>query len=507
MSTDTRGAPQGRAGFSVLDMTAAQARDFLLKPESYCNFELPPYIRFGPLLAAVAEQVLGKNLREMSRNPRVHERVNYPLLTNKDGRYAWRPLQLIHPALYVSLVDKITSTANWKLIQDRFRHFQGAEQLECLSIPLQSSSKHKDKAAQIHNWWQGIEQRSVELALEYNHLFHADITDCYAAIYTHSIAWALHGRDEAKRKRNDKELVGNVIDAHIQDMRQGQTNGIPQGSVLMDLMSEMVMGYADIDLTTSIAKDKITEYSILRYRDDYRIFVNDPQHGEKILKVLTEVLFGLGMKLNTAKTGGSAQVVLSSIKADKRSWLRGRQWDRNLQKHLLIIHAHAQDFPNSGSVVTALARFHRRVNKVKTFWNARALISIAVDIARGSPRAFPVCAAIISKFLTAIDDQIERVEIIENTRAKMAQMPNTAHMEIWLQRIGHPVDPSLEYAETLCKLVKGQPAELWNNSWITGGALRAALDPSAIVDRRKLSAAKPVITPRELELFPEEGYE
>jgi hypothetical protein len=32
-------------------------------------------------------------------------------------------------------------------------------------------------------------------------------------------------------------------------MRHGQTNGIPQGSVLMDFIAEMVLGYADTLIT------------------------------------------------------------------------------------------------------------------------------------------------------------------------------------------------------------------------------------------------------------------
>jgi hypothetical protein len=32
------------------------------------------------------------------------EKVNYKLFTNKDGQYAWRLFQLIHPVLYVDLV-------------------------------------------------------------------------------------------------------------------------------------------------------------------------------------------------------------------------------------------------------------------------------------------------------------------------------------------------------------------------------------------------------------------
>lgn len=354
------------ANRTVLQMTAKQARTFLLKEESYCNVELPTYFTFARLLSSVSKEVLGKPLAGMSSKPRDHEGVNYSMLSNKDGRHAWRPFQLIHPALYVSLVEQLTKPANWDVIRKRFAAFQKHSNFRCLSIPLESMSGRKDKAAQILNWWQGIEQGSLELALDYNYSFHADVTDCYAAIYTHSIAWAIHTKPTAKQKRNDK-IIGNIIDWHIQDMRHGQTNGIPQGSVLMDFISELVLGYADLEMADRLTNANITEYRILRYRDDYRIFVQSPNVGEQILKCLTEVLIGLGMKLNSGKTTGSQQVVASALKADKRAWLRGRQSDQNLQKHLLVIHSHGIDHPNAGSLTIALTRYHERLSKYKRF--------------------------------------------------------------------------------------------------------------------------------------------
>ncbi|MGC8540715.1 MAG: RNA-directed DNA polymerase [Phycisphaerae bacterium] len=514
MNKGRRNKPRRVSDRPILEMTASQARKFLLKPESYCNVDLPPYFQFGPLLTAVSKRLSGQRLDGMSSNPRDYEGVNYRMLSNKDGRYAWRPFQLLHPALYVCMVDAITSTNHWETITERFKEFQQTSNLKCLSIPLQSQSKRKDKAAQILNWWNGIEQGSIELAMEYSHLFHADITDCYAAIYTHSIAWAIHGKDVAKANRIDKTLIGNIIDARIQDMQHGQTNGIPQGSVLMDFVAEIVLGYADLELASRLSEDGITKYRILRYRDDYRVFVNNPRDGETILKTLTEVLVELGLKLNAAKTGGSSHVVSSSVKADKLSWLRNRHGDRNLEKHLLIIHAHGSDFPNSGSLVVALTQFHRRVDKYKAnlIQNVRVLISIIVDIAYSSPRTIPVCAAIISKLLTVLDDDTKRMDMIDLVHAKLSQLPNTGPMEIWLQRIRHPFvanhsnAQAPHYKEALCHLVEGKVAAIWNNNWITSKHLKNAIGCSTIVDRRKLDRLAPVVRPSEIEVFAAERY-
>jgi hypothetical protein len=495
-----------KAERSILQMTASQARAFLLKPESYCGIDLPVYFTFARVLSAVTKELSGKALSSMSSKPRDHEGVNYSMLSNKDGRHAWRPLQLIHPALYVSLVQKITEPAQWKVSRDRFKEFQKAGNLKCLSIPIEASPTRKDKAAQILNWWQGIEQGSIEFALDYNYAFHADITDCYSAIYSHSIAWAVHGRPKAKAERNNKGLIGNIIDSHIQDMRHGQTNGIPQGSMLMDFISEMVLGYADLELSERLKATRITEFRILRYRDDYRIFVQSPQVGEAILKCLTEVLIDLGLKLNASKTTGAQLVVSNAIKPDKRAWLRGRQGDANLQKHLLVIHAHGHDFPNAGSLTVALTHFHERLNATKRISNPLVLISIATDIAYHSPKAFPVCSAIFSKLLSVLPTKAARVDAIQKIHAKLSQLPNTGHMEAWLQRISHSFVPNLAYKETLCRLVKGDSVALWNNDWITSATLKAAIDPAKIVNKAKLRSIKPIVRPKEIELFASERY-
>lgn len=492
---------------SVLEMDSSQARDFFMNPDSYCTIELPEYFRFGKILSDVSDILKQEPLTGSDKKPDQCEGVNYSLLSNKDGRHAWRPLQLIHPALYVSLVNHMTSQEQWEVICERFKRFSELSQIACLSIPVRSlSAQRKDKAAQILQWWQGIEQKSIELALEYEHVFHADITDCYSSIYTHSIAWALHDKEEAKRRRRESSLIGNVIDKHIRDMRYGQTNGIPQGSVLMDFIAEMVLGYADLQLSEKLQQAGTTDYEILRYRDDYRVFVNNPQGGEAILKALTEVLIDLGLKLNASKTTAAQSVIRNSLKPDKYAWLRARQYDRNLQKHLLLIHAHAIDHPNAGSLVVALTYYLRRLGQVKRHHNPHVLISIAVDIACNNPRTFPVCAAIVSHLLSSIETKDERDRILQAIHTKMSKFPNTGLMEVWLQRIGHLRGFHPDYAEKLCHLVMEKETTLWNNDWITNKALKDALNPAIIVDKSTLTSMECEVSPSEVEIFASRRY-
>jgi hypothetical protein len=395
----------------------------------------------------------------------------------------------------------MTDPKAWADIRTRFADFSKESRIKCLSIPQESLTKRKDQGAQILHWWQGIEQASIELALDFNYVLHADITDCYGSVYTHSIAWAVHGKTAAKAKKHDQSLIGNAIDGRIQDMQNGQTNGIPQGSVLLDLIAELVLGYADLELSQRLANDNITDFLILRYRDDYRIFVNDSQVGESALKALTEVLIGLGLKLNVSKTTGAQAVIGSSVKIDKREWMRRRQGDRNLQKHLLLIHCHGADFPNAGSLIAALDAFYRRLVPLRSVRNPMQLISVAADIGYNNPRCFPACAAIISKLLSTLSTKAEKVDAVNRIRNRLGQLPNNGHLEVWLQRISYFFNPKLGYGERLCGLVEGKAVDLWNNSWITNTRLKATVDASSIVNKKRLKALRPIVRRGEFGLF------
>ncbi|WP_111745655.1 RNA-directed DNA polymerase [Salinisphaera orenii] len=486
---------------SLLKLSHDDAQTFLLKPESYCSLDLPPYFGFEEILSDTKNVLNGKQLSSMWREqPRNYEDVNYTILNNKDGKYAWRPFELIHPALYVSLVQTMTTEEGWKVICDRFKELSANPSIECLSLPVVSLSEEKDKAEQVSQWWHEVEQRSIELSLEYDYMLTTDITDCYGSIYTHSISWALHTKAIAKANKGPNALLGNRIDQHVQDMRYGQTNGIPQGSVLMDLIAEMVLGFADEILSAKLPEG--LDYKILRYRDDYRIFVKNPNDGDQIVKAITEVTSGLGLKLNPQKTRISSEVVGASIKDDKRAWISRKQTQASPQKHLFIIHDHSMHYPNSGSLTRALDTFYKRIyNKNIKQNEIRPLVAITVDIAYRNPRIYPIAAAIISVLLDKLKSKEMAKEITGLIKQKLEQLPNTGEMQIWLQRVTEFVDEDMKYNETLCQLVSGQKTGIWENAWIQSKDLKDAVVPEKIVNNDIIDDLKPRIQQSEFELF------
>lgn len=487
---------------TILELSHGEARNFLLKSSSYCNLDLPRYIDFAELLQGTREAVMHEDLCDLNKKAKRFDGVNFVILDNKDGKNAWRPFELMHPALYVSLVLRMTEEVNWRTIVERFRVLAGNKQIRCQSLPLVSETNATDKAGQVSVWWQDVEQLSIELSLDFQYMIETDISDCYRSLYTHSIAWALHTKEVAKKNRECKEYLGNAIDCTIQAMRNGQTNGIPQGSVLMDLIAEMVLGLGDETLSGKISNSGVSDYRILRFRDDYRIFFNNPLDGENIVKLLAETTFELGFKLNESKTRTNKDVVHSSLKVDKIAWLKKRHDDESFQRQLLIIQDHASQFPNGGSLMGPLNELHAHLVELETLpERPMPLIAIVTDIALRNPRTFPICSAILSSLLQHIDTVEARVDILEQISRRFSVVPNTGLMQIWLQRVVYPYAKDLAFENEVCKLVRGEKIDLWNSKWISNATIASAAESHKIVNCKKLAEQEEVVSSSEVSLF------
>ena len=497
---------------TILDLDAKEALFFFLDSNHYYKEALPSYINFSKILSSTNNFLSAHPNILNQTHPENYENVNYIIASNKDGKYDWRPFELINPILYVQLARTITEKTHWQDICKRFKDFAVNPDIECMSIPVVENTLQTNQKAQILAWWENIEQRSIELSLDYEYLVETDITNCYGSVYTHSIAWALHTKDIAKQQRKDK-LIGNIIDKYIRSMRYGQTNGIPQGSVLMDFIAEMVLGYIDILLSDRIKANNITDYHILRYRDDYKIFVNNPHTGEHILKIITEVLAEFGMKPNILKTNTYDNIILHAIKKDKLAWLIKKQSNKDLQKHLLLIYKHSLEYPHAGSLIKPLQDCYFRIKKSHNLQNhPKSLIAIIVDIAYRNPRTYAICAAMLSIILAQLSNKDEQKEIITKIKNKFSLIPNTSNMLIWLQRISLFFKFDIDYDDDLCRLIdhafKGNRnisilntdiPRMWNMDWINLSELKKILQKETIINITEFEKLSKEILLKEIE--------
>ncbi len=535
---------------NILQLDCNTAREFFLQEGSYNTINFPPYIKFDSLLNEISKELKnnppiykiekytivekGKEKeKERTLYPSGYEDVNYKLFNNKNGKYSWRLLQLIHPVLYVSLVHEITEENNWKDILLAFEGFKKNKKIVCASLPIVPSTDNATKE-QISVWLKEVEQKSIELGLKYGYIFHTDIVDCYGAIYTHSIPWAIHTKKIAKQKRKkEHKLIGNTIDTALKGMNYGQTNGIPQGSVLMDFIAEMVLGYIDKYLSNCL--DNSMDYHIIRYRDDYRIFVNNLKDGDTIIRELSKILSELGMRLNDEKTIFSDDVVNSSIKPDKlHQIVNNYQNHTDVKKQLLVIKNLADNYPNSGALDIALNNFDKDLKSIfqikgkenlcirkgarkiikehfKLKKQSLELVSILVSIALKNPRIYPIFASILSTIICSLSDKKKIIDLVVK---KFKNKSNSEYLFLWLQRIAIVADIDIEYDTYLFRLVNGErnailrcfhPINceylLWNSKdWLSDEFCKIMIN-NKIVDGEEVDKLSCVISNKEVNDF------
>ena len=533
---------------NVLSLESKDAMDFFLKSEQYHGFELPEYFVFDELLQNIKEVVEDKPYEECLQDeisPENLSDVNLDILLNKDGRYAVRPIILANPFLYYFLVREICNEQSWTLIKKLFEKFQVPHITSCALPVIPKEKEPFHKSTTIINWWSSMEQRSIELSLEYRYMFVTDITNCYGSVNPQAFDWAFSFKDTQYEKDNESS-ISKSIQKYLRAFQQGRNIGIPQGSAIFDFIGEIILGYSDLLLHEAIQKAGITNpYEIIRYRDDYRIFCNDKDVLEKISYILQHVLESLNFRMNSKKTKISDSIVTDAVKPDKLTYIyntpifnkKGCDFD-SFEKHLLYILMFARQYPDSGSIKTMLSDIDKRMEDwLKPYEEEVTTIPILEDdepktekitkqrrIVGGSVRAMSaVCTQIalenvgcchyalrvLSRMVDSLKDENEKSAIISLVYSKLCNQPNSDYNQLWLQNITYQQDKKngiSPYNMRLCRVVAGDKSvELWNNKWVKPELL-SNLHVNRIVNAETLKKVTPVITFRERRAYDSQYY-
>ena len=555
-----------KAARNILTLNHDEAMDFFMKSEQYHGFELPEYFSFDEVLKYVREKVRTIPYEECLKkgvSPDYLSDVNLDILLNKDGRYAVRPIILANPFLYYFLVREVCCESNWQVIKDLFEKFNVPHITSC-AIPVIPNEKEPfHKATTINNWWNSMEQRSLELSLEYRYMFVTDITNCYGSVNPQTFDWAFTLKGTSLETEGESTIAKN-IQKYLCAFQQGRNIGIPQGSSIFDFVGEIVLGYSDLLLHEALqAKAKEYEeqgktfppYEIIRYRDDYRIFCSNREALEDISYILQQVLERLNFRMNSQKTKISDSIVTDAVKSDKLDYIyntpifnkKGVDFD-SYEKHLLFILMFARQYSDSGSIKTMLSDIDKRLEEwlhpqdkkketesilwgdvdlsddghlVKTDQkkaqepyyipggSVRAMSAICIQIALENVGCAHYALRIISRMIDSLKDMSEKQSIIDLVYNKLCNQPNSDYNQLWLQNMTYTQDQkngTSPYSLRLCKLVMGNIEEpLWNNGWIRAEFVQN-MPIESIVNKETLKKVTPVITFRETRMYNEIFY-
>lgn len=530
---------------NILSLNHKEAMNFFLKSEQYHGFELPEYFIFDELLQnvknAVGETPYEKCLKDGTSPERLSD-VNLDILLNKDGHYAVRPIILANPFLYYFLVREICNERSWTIIKGLFEKFNVPHITSCALPVIPNEKEPFHKSTTIINWWSSMEQRSIELSLEYRYMFVTDITNCYGSVNPQAFDWAFSFKGTQSELKTESPISKN-IQKFLRAFQQGRNIGIPQGSAIFDFVGEIILGYSDLLLHEAIQREGITApYEIIRYRDDYRIFCNDKDELEKISYILQHVLESLNFRMNSKKTKISDSIVTDAVKPDKIAYIyntpifnkKGCDFD-SFEKHLLYILMFARQYPDSGSIKTMLSDIDKRIEDwLKPYEEEVTTIPLPEDgepkkekitkqrrLVGGSVRAMSaVCTQItlenvgcchyalrvLSRMVDSLKDEKEKSTIISFVYSKLRNQPNSDYNQLWLQNITYQQDKKKDvspYTMKMCRLVaEDKDVELWNNEWVNPKLL-SDLQTNKIVDTKTLKKITPVITFRETRYYNE----
>jgi hypothetical protein len=172
------------------------------------------------------------------------------------------------------------------------------------------------KYRNIHKFFESYHYHQCEK--KYDAMVQIDVSKCFDSIYTHSIAWAILGKDQAKFHLTiSPKTFPDRFDGLMRRLNYGETNGIVIGPEFSRIFAEIILQSVDIDFANRLRINENMEhkinYEIFRYVDDYFVFYNNSSNQLKIIESLQESLKATKLNINTAKIRFYEKPIITEI--------------------------------------------------------------------------------------------------------------------------------------------------------------------------------------------------
>ena len=207
-----------------------------------------------------------------------------------------RELAIPSPFPYAHLCRYLEN--NWTEIKQFLKKKTANQNYKVSQIHIQKLKTKNSLFEMSHEYYDkdpSIELKLASLAIGKCYVVHADISSCFPSIYSHSLAWALVGKEKAKQNKGKKNEWFNVLDFLSRNIKNGETNGLLIGPHSSNLLSEIILCCVDNQLVNK-------GYSYYRHIDDFTCFVNTEDEADKFILDLSTELRNYELSLNAKKT-------------------------------------------------------------------------------------------------------------------------------------------------------------------------------------------------------------
>jgi hypothetical protein len=218
------------------------------------------------------------------------------------------------------------------LFKSFHRDYDAAADGYSLSFPT-FQANDQSRAFEFATDWNDLPAMRLEARAHGKVLVKADIARFFPSIYTHSIPWVLHGKEQSKKGKFNYSMDGNMLDLLVRNAQDGQTLGIPIGPDTSFIISEKLLLEIDARVYERLHSNSVNAKCFHRV-DDYEFVCLTRRDADICLAVLQEVLQIYELELNTLKTEvlDLPQPVQDSEVAQLRSFELG---DRPIRNRLL----------------------------------------------------------------------------------------------------------------------------------------------------------------------------
>lgn len=172
------------------------------------------------------------------------------------------------------------------------------------------------KYRNIHRFFESNEYHCSEK--KYDAMVQIDVSKCFDSIYTHSLPWAVLGKEQTKFSLEESRgTFGGRFDALMQNLNHKETNGIVVGPEFSRIFAEIILQSIDAELIEQLAEGgnliHKVDYEIFRYVDDFFVFYNEESTQLKIFQTLQNILKGKKLSVNTSKIKRYEKPIITPI--------------------------------------------------------------------------------------------------------------------------------------------------------------------------------------------------
>ncbi len=384
----------------------SRQREFLaaLIRTAYLPMEIPPVVtaKYFSAFCDTEYNFLKQLQKDLIKGSTNYETFTFPRTVS--GR---RNLALVHPLAQLNL--SLLITKNRSKIKKIIR--EGGK-----SLYRTSEDPKKQKA------FEGLDFRkkdvlAASLYSKCPYVLQADISRFFYTIYTHSIPWAVLGKENVKEwiEKNRSKLNNhwsNDLDKALQLCQSRETFGIPVGPDTSRIIAEVLLAGVEADKNLS---SLIRGSPAFRLLDDYVIGFDDVNTAEAALGALRAALWKFNLQLNEKKTfvSKSRSLAKEKWKLDFDSVVLSSKYQAKQASDIYRFVDHTLHFCTEAETGAPASWACRRLSRLNIFQeNYELVLEAMFRLARDFPSCMHHVAAFLINHQSICGDQDIRKRVV-----------------------------------------------------------------------------------------------